>query len=384
MRIGFLWTVKSPGLYSVAPFDDLYKYVGCNNGNLVFVDALERHFVGDYVRFPWHAPAARINESCDVVVIPSANQLGRHSDLGALAASLSKVTCPIVAIGLGAQARSVEDDVELSEGTAAWLDVLLENGARHGIQNIYTRGPYTTAQIEKLTGAKVQSGGCPSHFLSDDPQLGQSVWRNWTKADLPRGIVVAGGHQGWAEVRRIEHQLIGLMMDPLFPGIYVPQSMGDMIKISRNEFDTIEPEILEQIRRHTTPHYTLDEFKSWANRFARTYYDVPAWSDDLRRHDLAIGARYHGTALALQTAVMGCTVTIDSRTEELCRETGVPCVSAAQLTGPITRTTLKNDLIRFDADRYDALRKEKCGRYLDFVEGCGLRPAPYLRTIAQA
>lgn len=191
------------------------------------------------------------------------------------------------------------------------------------------------------------------------------------------------GAQAWANVRTIEQQLIGLMMDALYPGIYVPQSMGDMIKITRGLFDEIDPPILDRIRQHTVPHYTLEEFKLWANRYAKTYYDVAAWMDDLRRHDLVIGPRYHGTALAVQSEIMGCTVTIDTRTEEMCRQTGVPFVPAANFDQPITRKTLKERYVKFDGAAYDELRADMCGRYIDFLEGAGLKPAAYLHRVAR-
>jgi hypothetical protein len=381
-RIGFLWASKGRGFYAVEDFDKLYAGVGHNNGNLAFVYALENQFEGTYLHMPWHARPEHINASCDIVVIPCANQLGKHTDLGGLARNIRQLDCPVIAIGLGAQAKDFDEDVELSEGTADWLDALLENGQRHGITNIYTRGPYTSAQIRKLTGAEVQTGGCPTHFISRNPQLGQAIQRNWDSTPLPRAIAVAGGHQAWGNIRQIEQQLIGLMMDPLFPGIYVPQSMADMIKISRGLFDEVDPTILDRIRQHTVPHYSLEAFKLWANRFAKSYYDVPAWADDLRRMDLVIGARYHGCAIAIQAERMACTITIDSRTEEMCRETGVPFLRAQDLVTPLTRHTLKSELIRFDADAFDVFRRRKCKTYMDFLTSCGLKPASYLHNIA--
>lgn len=65
--------------------------------------------------------------------------------------------------------------------------------------------------------------------------------------------------------------------------------MGDMIKISRGDFDTIEEKVLQNIRKHTALHYSLKEFKSWCGTYARSFYDVPAWMDTLRRHDLSVG-----------------------------------------------------------------------------------------------
>jgi polysaccharide pyruvyl transferase WcaK-like protein len=103
--------------------------------------------------------------------------------------------------------------------------------------------------------------------------------------------------------------------------------------------------------------------------------------DTLRRHDLTIGSRYHGVALALQAGRMGLTVTIDSRTRELCENTGVPHVAAADLTAPLTRSSLKK-MINFDPDAYDRHRSAAALRYLDFLTANRLEPAPFLRRIA--
>lgn len=384
MRVGILWQSKNRGFYSDSTFETLYKQIGHNSGNLVFVYAIENQVDSELSYWPWHANPSELNANCDLIIVPSANQLGKHTDLGGLAKNFAKVDIPIISIGLGAQAENFDADVELSEGTRAWLDVLLDNGRKHGISNIYTRGPYTTEQIKKITGEDVVTGGCPSHFISHKPNLGRELQARWENHPYPRSIAVAGGHQAWAKVMNIEHQLISMMMDPLFPGIYMPQSMGDMLMISRGLFDQIDPKVLSKINRHTVPHYSLEEFKAWANRYARSYYEVPAWADDLKRHDLVIGARYHGCALAVQAGVMACTVTIDSRTEEMCRQTGVPFVSSEELTGPITRARLRNEIIKFDGAAYDSFRAEKCRGYLNFLDNAGVPPKSFLRDIASS
>lgn len=381
MKIGLLWESENCGLYSNSDFDALYRKVGHNNGNLAFVHAVRSQIDAEVKYFPWHARPALLNESVDCVVIPCANQLGKHTDLGGLAKNLAQVTKPIVAIGLGAQAKEFGADVELTEGTRAWLDVLIENGRRHGIQNIYTRGPYTSEQIEKLTGAQTIANGCPSHFINPRPDLGLRIQANWESNPLPRRIAVAGGHEAWRDTREIEQQLIAMMMDPQFPGVYIVQSMGNMIKLSRGAFDEIEPDAMERLHRHTVPHYTPEQFKDWALNYARSYYDVPAWMDELRRHDLLIGPRFHGAQLAIQAERMACTITIDTRTEEMCRETGVPFLRAKDLKQPLTRARLR-ELLPFDGATYDRFRAQKCARYIDFLRGTGLTPAPYLAQIA--
>nr|WP_262983291.1 hypothetical protein [Paracoccus mutanolyticus] len=42
---------------------------------------------------------------------------------------------------------------------------------------------------------------------------------------LPQRIAVAGGHESWRDTREIEQQLIAMMMDPQFPGVYIVQSI---------------------------------------------------------------------------------------------------------------------------------------------------------------
>jgi polysaccharide pyruvyl transferase WcaK-like protein len=113
------------------------------------------------------------------------------------------------------------------------------------------------------------------------------------------------------------------MQDPRCFGQYVVQSEADLVRVARGDFDLVDASTLEAIRIHVTPHYTMDEFKAWCRTYARAFFDIPAWMESLRGCDLTIGPRYHGTALAIQAERMGVTVTIDSRTEELCMETGV-------------------------------------------------------------
>jgi polysaccharide pyruvyl transferase WcaK-like protein len=104
--------------------------------------------------------------------------------------------------------------------------------------------------------------------------------------------------------------------------------------------------------------------------------------ESLRRCDLTIGPRYHGVALALQAERMGATVTIDSRTEEMCVQTGVPFLRAQDLAGrTITRATLKQR-IAFDPDAYDAQRAERAGAYVTFLESNGLEAQDILKRIA--
>jgi hypothetical protein len=381
LRVAILWKYPSLGLYSNSAFEDLYNGIGHNNGNLAFVYAIASHISNPVKFFSWSSSAETLKENADIIVIPCANQLGRHTDYGNMADNLEKSGLPIVAIGLGAQAESYDQDIQLTDGTRRWAEVIARSNPSSAGSNIYTRGAFTSSQLDKLGINGSIAGGCPSYFTNQDPGLGQKIHKHWSQLSLPRFISVAAGHQAWLKTREIEHQLIGLMMDPMYPGQYVVQSMGEMIRVSREIFDEIDPHALKEIHNHTVPHYSFEEFKAWCRNYVRSFYDVPAWMDTLRRHDLTIGSRYHGVALALQAGRMGLTVTIDSRTRELCENTGVPHVAAADLTAPLTRSSLKK-MINFNPDAYDRHRSAAALRYLDFLTANRLEPAPFLRRIA--
>jgi hypothetical protein len=321
-----------------------------------------------------------LRDEVDLLVMPCANQLGKHTDLGGLGRTLDAAGVPVVAIGLGAQAGSTAQDVELTPGTAAWLQTLARLRPTDA-PNIYVRGPYTERQVHRLGVSGVVMGGCPSLLINPRPDLGQRLQAGVER--MPRSLCVAAAHQSWAKCRTIEQQLVSMVSDSRHPGSYVPQSMADMIKLSRDELDTIAPEVLEQIRRFAAPHLSTEGFEDWCRQYARSFYDVPSWMDHLRRYDLTVGARYHGVALALQAERMGLTITVDSRTEELCQQTGVPHVSAEELTGPVTRSTLHDRVRRFDGTAYDELRAGKASTYVDFLAANGIAPAPYLYGLAR-
>lgn len=380
-RVALLWQRPSLGLYSNSTFDDLYKGVGHNNGNLAFVYAIGSHIANPTKYLPWGASVETLKKNADIIVIPCANQLGKHTELGTMATKLEDTGLPVVAIGLGAQADSYDHDIAVSDGTLRWAQAIYAL-KQSSTSNIYTRGPFTTDQMSKLGMPGVMTGGCPSYFINPAPNLGRRILMNWRKSVPPRFISVAGGHQSWGKIRHLEHQLISMMMDPVTPGQYVVQSMGDMMKISRGNFDLIEPPVLENIRRHTVPHYSMEEFKNWARTYARSFYDVPAWMDSLRRHDLTVGSRYHGIALALQAERMGLTITIDSRTRELCENTMVPYIAAEDITAPLTRMSLAK-LVQFDPTAYDHHRCQAAGRYVEFLEANQIVPAAFLRKIAE-
>jgi hypothetical protein len=381
MRIGLLWTREDAGLYSNAPFDELFAYVGHNNGNLAFVHAIRQHVQAPMAVYGWGTPAATLRREVDLLVMPCANQLGKHSDLGGLARTLAAADVPVVAIGLGAQAGKESHDVELTPGTLAWLQTVARLRPRRTRPTSRCAGRTPSGRCSGSASTGVVRGGCPSMFLNPRPTSGCAS--RPAPSACPEACAWPRRTSSGPAAPTSSSSSVSMVSDSWFPGSYVPQSMSDMIKISRDEFHTIAPDVLEAIRRFVAPHLSLELFQEWCRQYARSFYDVPSWMDHLRplrphrRRPLPRrGARPAGRADRAddhrrhphQGALRG-----DRRAERRVED----------LRGPVTRRTLHDRVRRFDGAAYDELRAARAATYVDFLVGNGIAPAPYLLGLAR-
>jgi hypothetical protein len=104
---------------------NLFDETGGNSGNLAFQYAIASHLRENVRLLPWGASADQVRSAGDIVVLPLANQLGSHTDLGSAAAHLEEIKLPVIGIGLGAQAAAQGLEVELKPGTQKWLQSLI-------------------------------------------------------------------------------------------------------------------------------------------------------------------------------------------------------------------------------------------------------------------
>src|SRR4051794_23819243 len=93
----------------------LIEATGGNTGNLAFRFAVASH-VPNHVHLPWSAPVERIRDAGEVILLPLANQLGPHTDLGEQGDKLKSVGLPVLGLGLGAQAPGMDMAIELTAG----------------------------------------------------------------------------------------------------------------------------------------------------------------------------------------------------------------------------------------------------------------------------
>jgi hypothetical protein len=334
-------------------FRSVFEDFGSNTGNQAINFGVACQMAKSATFLPWGAPAEQVRKSGDILVFPMANHLGKHTDLGRLAEQIDEIDLPVLGLGLGAQAASASHDIELTAGTAKWLETIIRR-APSDSPNLGVRGAYTASQLEKLGFPNCGLvTGCPSNFINPSRQISLQIENGFNRR--PRQIAVCAGIPFIPDLARIEEELADIVS--LTGGAYIVQHDISMVQIARNQFDAMNPQALDNCHQYIMPNRSVDEFKTWCRQHAYAFLDVPAWIDFLRRFDFVVGTRVHGAMLAIQAGVPAACIAHDSRTAELCETMGIPSIHYKEINGALTQHNIM-DYFTFDAEKYEALRRQ--------------------------
>jgi hypothetical protein len=366
-RVAFMATSRSiPDLYA-ANGEQLYNMLGGNTGNVAFVNAIASHLRGQVNFVSWNASAEELRRAGDIVVIACANQLGSHTDLGKTANNLEAAGLPIVAIGLGAQADSQAKDATITEGTRRWIEVITAH-APSDKPNIGLRGKYTLLQMEKLgLKAKAVVTGCPSNFTNLSYDYVSSITAK-SKREVSL-VASAIGHPFSPELANIEQQVLNLV--DATEGVCIVQHGLSMIRLATDEFDKIEPPLLETTRRYFRPNLSPEAFKVWCRKRMLAFGDVDHWMAWTKRYDFVVGPRFHGVMLAIQAGVPAGCIAHDSRTLEMCQTMEIPVRMFNAIKDPLTLENLHTQF-PFDPAKYQVTRAALAADYRMILNGAGL------------
>ena len=371
-----------PDVLQESPFLDcreLYRLTGGNTGNLAFKSAIRRQLLGwgNPIGLGWKAAPADFGAVGDVCVIPAANQLGEHSDMGSAAERLEALDIPVVAISLGAQSNIDYRLPRLQAGTLRWVRAILDR-APSRCENLTVRGEFSRRVLSAHGFDDVRVLGCPSLFLNPSTNLGRLIGRKLT--DLPGHIAVAAGHPNWRHLARIEQSLTRMVTET--NGAYVCQAPLAMVAMARGEVEVLQPTDVDRCRKFAHSDMSPQESLTWFRRHAVVFFDVSAWMEFLRRFDFVVGTRIHGVMLGLQSGVPGLCIVSDSRTRELCETMEIPYLFAADCHGGLERDRLAAIFRdRFDASRFDAVRRYLASSYCSFLYANGLTATPERRKL---
>ena len=349
----------------------LFEASGSNLGNFAFIEALWRHLQPGVTLLPWHVAPAEARERCDILVLAAANQLGAHNDLGEFAAHLERIGLPLVVLGLGAQAPTLDSPVDLPAGTERWARVLSAL-APNAAPNIGMRGEFSRRVLERLgLGDRAVTMGCPSNFLNDRPDYYAALRARVERRRIDR-LCVAAGSRHFPGTTPVERRLA--QMVTATAGAYVVQADLDMLRFARGE-----PCDLEAIRSFVAPDMEAAAFDRWRRRHAASFIDATSWADAMRAFDFTIGARFHGVMMAFQAAAPGGVLAYDSRTWELSLTMGIPVRAPREMPADFALDDLPA-LFPLDVAAFAATRERLRGVYVDLLRGAGLSPHARLTT----
>lgn len=347
---------------------DLYNLVGHNTGNLAFHYAINR-LIGAVPRtVSWGSTPELIDSIGGIGIMPCANQLGAHMNMGGLANVFKQLNSKFLAIGLGAQGGVGHNDIpELPEGTVAWLDALVAR-APSSHPNITVRGDYTLKVLDHYGfGDKAVSLGCPSLLINKSADHGVKLQERYKQK--VHKVAIAAGHPNWKGLGTLEASLVRMMEDT--NGMYIVQATDEAVALSRNDFDLVSTEYIKKLKDYLRLNLDDAQFVQWIRKYFISFYNIPAWMEYLRRFDFVVGARIHGVMLAIQAGVPGLCIAHDSRIRELCEKCKVPFVMAEDVKDGIRLQDLPH-LVEFDGKAFDQNRQVIAEQYQTFFQNNGL------------
>lgn len=296
-------------------------WVGGNCGNVMFEDAVESMLKHPRV-VRWSDFLASTPEEwsdVDRIVIPCANQIGPHTDLGDLAAALERVDLPIVAVGIGGQASSLLDEaVPVTAGTLRWLRAIGARRPNEAVANIATRGRWSQRLLAEL-GFESLALSCPSVALGGPSRRERGPSRERAS------VAVAAGHTGWSKLLEVERSLVALLASASGLASYVLQSDEVMFMAGADAAST-------EFFRHTVmPLAGAVDAEAFLRRTRVCFTDAASWVDFLASFDLVLGCRFHGVMAGALAGALPLVLADDARVWELALAAGVPVMAPEQL-----------------------------------------------------
>ena len=271
------------------------------------------------IRSPTDADIERYNAEYDYAFLRGSNYLHPGMDWENAPKVLSRLTIPVIAFGIGAQAPS-KGTLSLTEPTRRVLATIAERSVSLGV-----RGAYTADVLWSLGIRNARIVGCPTVFRNNDPGL---------RIDLPPLETVRD--VGYTLRREVDvsyaqdlPRYLGLQRDTVLD-LAQRFELSVMAQGEVEEKNVLWGDHVQQraalaklrddgwLRGPTDPMEQL-----YAQRLF--YADsVAGFERHVRSKQLVLGYRLHGNLLALANRVPSVYFTYDSRTAEFAETFAIP------------------------------------------------------------
>lgn len=353
---------------------------GGNTGNVAFVQGIKNILGDEFGVVNWGDNPKAVNKYYDMLVICCANQIGAHVDLAGWADRLKHFDLPTVFIGLGAQSEEIGKIPDIPDGSKEFLQLTKSLRTNENKCNIITRGLFSSEVVAHY-GVESSPFGCPSQFISTQPELGQKCLAHQQRTQYDRIMTAAGNP--WHPSASLENTLTEIVEN--YRGDYILQHPKALIQLALGETEDLSKEQIKRLENVYSRIGTWENIKAWFESFSVLFADAQNWMHYSKHFTLAIGPRYHGVALPIQAGVPGKVISIDSRTEELSVTTGIPTVKykdIEQLTAEelIASCRWKQE----DADDYDKVRATNAINYREFLKDNNLPVSSAIEVLSNS
>ena len=232
----------------------LMSFTGANTGNYAFRHALKSlvHDIEGYKTITNSDINSELaNGQPESVLMSCANWLSETDQYeksnGVRAKLFDKFQCPIVSLGLGAQAPSDSSSISLGPNTRKMAGILADK-----CQTLSVRDEYTADVLAKLGIKNTIVTGCPSNFINLDPRLGAKIIEKTATQEKSEDwhqirthiAEVSGGHTMSKDVLRVTLELLDNSSS-----FYVIQS-PNLVPFLLRETNEIHPPVFEQYAVH--------------------------------------------------------------------------------------------------------------------------------------
>lgn len=373
MKIGVISTGGGGRIPEAASLSlkQLYDRVGYNTGNLAFWGGVARTLDDELEFLSWDFDPAAVRERCDLLLFPAANQLSSQVEMDFMADRFERADLPVIVVGLGSQAHSHDERIELRPGNVRWLSVMAERTSQIGVRG--ERSQEVLAD-HGITNSVVV--GCPSLFINESENLGRLIHDRYVNGG-ERFVFCQGEMSGHSR----EQERILFDLAKRFEGSYICQAPDIVLALATGLTNDLTLGQLEAVRSYYAPDMALPSLLDFAEKRMGAYFDFEDWIEFLAQHDFSVGARLHGNFLALQAGVPAMVVCQDGRMSELTRTIGCPTLSREELKPDMTKLDFYRRFA-FDPDAFDRNRSNLADRYARLLSSMGATARPALQRLA--
>jgi hypothetical protein len=353
----------------IEPYTTLRRNTtGTNVGNMLF-----QHSVVKALSLPDNELASngfglkvedadRINDSCDVLVLPLANQF--RPDFGhrlaMMAQTIRRLKVPVVVVGVGCQTDLDYDFTRLrsiDEQVKSFVASVLDHSSSIGV-----RGVCTAAYLKSLGFDAVDIIGCPSMFIDgQDLKRPREIETFDRSTRLSVNISAAG-----------EQAKFSTGLDKMGQVIARTVRHYDDVEYVSQQRDSLFALLLGSTRQtHESRGIPKDTYRLLHSLGRVTaFVDPRTWLDHLAGRDFVFGTRLHGGIAALLAGTKAHLIAHDSRTLELAQYHEIPHVNIRGLSlEQDPRDLYENS----DYSRMVSGHGERFATYAHFLEKNGLR-----------